>query len=617
MFNYYDSFNTASKTPFGAVCSEEKITFNLCVPHHLGNVKPHLVLRKEGTHHCPVHYPMTFTKSIENINHYTFCISPKDIGLYFYHFDLYRDYLCIWRGSDGKGVLGTNHHGDDWQLTVYEKDFKTPDCLKGKVFYQIFPDRFYEGTVKKMPFSDRIYQADKTAEPAWINTEQGGNLTLDYYGGDISGIIKKLPYLQNLGVDFIYLNPIFEAHSNHRYNTADYLTVDPLLGTNEDFAKLCKLAKSYGIGIILDGVFSHTGDDSIYFNMYKRYGEGGAYHDKKSPYRKWYHFSNDYTFGYRSWWGFKTLPEVDETNAEFIDFITGIDGVIDTWIKLGAAGFRLDVADELPDDFIEKIRIAVKRHGDDKYLLGEVWEDATTKVAYDTRRTYLLGKGLDSVMNYPFKEAIINFLRSGNAQDSANAINSICENYPPPALHTLFNFLSTHDTERVLTHLMNEPSGHRGREWQTGRKLSEEKYEESMPLLKMAYAMLFTLPGLPSVYYGDEVAMQGYRDPFNRAYFEWNSTETRLKPVIEQLSQLRHSCEAFKTGQLQFVCIEHGFMHYKRIGEHETADIILNRTNGIKLATIDGKSVHINPMGFTITVNENGHNPDHSYYDIK
>ena len=252
----------------------------------------------------------------------------------------------------------------------------------------------------------------------------------------------KLPYLREMGVDYLYLNPIFEAHSNHRYNTADYLNVDPLLGTNEEFEVLCREAAKYGIGIVLDGVFSHTGSDSRYFNREGRYGEGGAYRDPNSPYRSWYDFDPKYKGGYRSWWGFETLPEVNEETPSFVEFITGEGGVIDTWLRRGAAGFRLDVADELPDAFIEKIRTAVKRVSPEKFLLGEVWEDATTKFGFDHRRTYLLGKGLDSVMNYPLRDAILAYLNGGTAEHFAETMETLRENYPRDVFYNCLLYTS-------------------------------------------------------------------------------------------------------------------------------------------------------------------------------
>ena len=445
----FNSFDPYFKQPFGAVRAGQTVRLSLCIPEELGYVDPHLVLKKEGKFDVPVYYRMNFDGQTPRQNHFSVEVPLNDPGLYFYYFDLYTDFRRIVRGPDNCGVISWQD-GESWQITVYEQDFETPESIKGKVFYQIFPDRFCEGVENKpMPFPDRIYQADKHAEPFWQPNEVGGHLNEDYFGGDLKGIQQKLPYLHKMGVDFIYLNPIFEAHSNHRYNTADYLNVDPLLGTNEDFEALCTAAKKYGIGIVLDGVFSHTGSDSRYFNREGRYGEGGAYRDPNSPYRSWYDFDPKYKGGYRSWWGFETLPEVNEETPSYVEFITGEGGVIDTWLRRGAAGFRLDVADELPDDFIEKIRAAVKRVSPEKFLLGEVWEDATTKYGFGQRRTYLLGKGLDSVMNYPFKNAVLDFVKGKPAEQAMTEILTICEHYPAPAMDTALNFLSTHDTERA------------------------------------------------------------------------------------------------------------------------------------------------------------------------
>ena len=266
----------------------------------------------------------------------------------------------------------------------------------------------------------------------------------------------------------------------------------------------------------------------------------------------------------------------------------------------------------------DSIRAAVKRVSPEKFLLGEVWEDATTKYGFGHRRTYLLGKGLDSVMNYPFKNAVLDFVKGKPAQQAAGEILSICEHYPAPALNTALNFLSTHDTERALTVIADEPANGRGREWQSGRNVSGEAYEEGMLRLRMAYAIIYTLPGLPCLYYGDEIGMQGYRDPFNRGYYCWDSHEERLKPVLAQLAQLRHSCEAFRTGALRVLRAEGGVLHYQRVGATETAEIIVNRSEHIIVEPLaSGKHTEVNPMGFTIVVEENGHNPNHSYYDIQ
>ena len=608
---FYNSLDLTCKSPFGAVKAGQPVTFNLTVPEDLGYVDPHLVLTKDRED--PVHYRMEFTGQTPKVNHFALTVTSTTSGLYFYHFDLYTDFRRIYRTPGGEGVLSWTD-GQDWQLTVYEPDFKTPDWLKNGTMYQIFPDRFCEGKPDKvMPFADRIYRADKTGEPYFWPTEQSeGYLNMDYYGGDFAGIQQKLPYLRDLGVTCIYLNPIFEAHANHRYNTADYLKADPLLGTNEEFSALCAAAAKEGIRIILDGVFSHTGSDSRYFNREGRYGPGGAYRDRSSPYRSWYDFDSGYPCGYRSWWGFETLPEVQEDSPSYVDFICGKGGVIDTWLNLGASGFRLDVADELPDDFIEKIRTAVKSHGDDKLLLGEVWEDATTKEAFGQRRTYLRGRGLDAVMNYPFRNAALDYLHGGDVAAVADALMQICENYPAPALDCAMNFLSTHDTERAITAIAGEPCNGRDRCWQSKRCIPADKMDDAVRKLLLGYAMIFTLPGVPCVYYGDEIAMQGHRDPFNRAFFDWNSTEQRLRGPIKTLAALRRSYDAFDGGRLEIVRAEGDVLHYRRVGKTQTAEIILNRGPHLLAEEAFGKNTEVNPGGFTVLVEDN--EPEHVGY---
>ena len=601
---FFNSRLPRYKTPFGAIAAGTPVTLRLDVPGSFGYVDPHLVLTKDRED--PVHYRMEYTGQSDGVNHFAVTVTPTTSGLYFYYFDLYTDFRKICRGPGAEGHL-TWVLEDSWQLTVYEPDFQTPDWIKSGTMYQIFPDRFYEGDPDKtMPFADRIYRADKEGEPYFWPTEQPeGYLNMDYFGGDFLGIQKKLPYLKGLGVTCIYLNPIFEAHANHRYNTADYLKADPLLGTNEDFAALCKEASRQGIRIILDGVFSHTGSDSRYFNREGRYGPGGAYRDRHSPYRSWYDFDSGYACGYRSWWGFETLPEVEEESPSYIDFVCGPGGVIDTWLGLGASGFRLDVADELPDDFIEKIRAAVKAHGADKLLIGEVWEDATTKEGWGRRRTYLRGHGLDTTMNYPFRNAAIDFVRGADAAAVADAILSICENYPKPALDCAMNFLSTHDTERAITAIADEPTNGHDRFWQSGRRIPLSRMDDAVRRELLAYALLFTLPGVPCIYYGDEIAMQGYRDPFNRAYYDWNSTERRLRGPLANLAELRRSCDAFKGGAIEWVEAAGDVLHFRRVGRTQTAEIILNRGEHLLATQAFGKAAEVNPLGFTILVEDN------------
>lgn len=598
---FFNSRFSGCKTPFGAVKQGETVTLTLFTPCEMGIEHPRLVLFQDG--HPFEYHIMQPAGEQDGSRLFSIQLTLHEIGLYFYYFDLWKDYTKIFRDNLGNGYMSWED-GNAWQITVYDPSFKTPDFLKGGVIYQIFPDRFFEGVEKdSMPFADRIYRENKQAEPYFWPTENPeGYLNMDYFGGDLEGIRQKLPYLHELGVTCIYLNPIFEAHANHRYNTANYMKIDPLLGTEEDFKTLCREAKQLGIAIVLDGVFSHTGSDSLYFNKEGRYGTGGAYHDLYSPFRSWYDFSNNYTCGYRSWWGFETLPEVNENDPAYRNFICGKDGVIDHWLKCGASGFRLDVADELPDDFIEEIRKAVKRNGEDNYLLGEVWEDATTKFSYGSRRRYLLGKGLDAVMNYPFRNAVMDFLKGADGGTVAGQLMDICENYPAPALHTLMNFLSTHDTERAITWLVGEPANGRDRFWQSERRLSRFQYECGITLMQLAFVMIFTLPGIPSVYYGDEIAMQGYRDPFNRGYYQWNCAENRLKPLVQQLCELRKQHDAFYEGSFEIVRFGSDFLHYRRVGKTSCADVFINRSQTIRPFYWNNKTYSVGARRFKIKI---------------
>lgn len=603
MDKIFNSFNPFHKSVFGALRQGESCTFRLSVPCAIGCDAPRLVLNKDGQY--PSLFAMQKQESANGRDIFMVEISLDETGLYFYYFDLYKDYCKLFYAQGGANFCTTTQ-GRKWQLTVYDKEYTSPSWLHGGVIYQIFPDRFYEGVKERaLPFDGRVYRADKNNEPYfWPNEQLEGYLNMDYYGGDLVGIEEKLPYIKGLGVTCIYLNPIFEAHSNHRYNTADYMKVDPTLGTAEDFKSLCATAKKHGIGIILDGVFSHTGSDSVYFNRECRYQSCGAYQGEDSPYRNWFEFSPNSSHGYRSWWGFETLPEVNENNPEYRNFICGEGGVIDYWISLGACGFRLDVADELPDDFIELLRVAVKRNGEDKVLIGEVWEDATTKESYGTRRTYLYGKGLDTVMNYPFRTAVLEYMHSGNAATAFEKIMQICEHYPAPALHCLMNFLSTHDTERGITAIAGESSDGRDRYWQSGRLMSAERYELGRRLTRLAYAMLFTLPGVPSVYYGDEIFMQGYKDPFNRGYFNWHSDDEFLRNSIKELSQARHDCAAFVNGNVTLHECTGGFLHYERIGARHCAHIIINRTNKMEHRAVLGSMREIGAYDYLVLTSD-------------
>lgn len=564
----FNSRDKQYKSKYGAVESGSSVSFRLLLPYTSGAVcySAHLFIKNDFTGEVTVHDFTGTDRYSDEGRWWELEYEAEEPGLYWYWFEYDGPWarLHIYKGPYSNGYL--TDQVSCWQLTVYEKGYRTPERFKGATIYQIFPDRFYaSGSQKKNVPRDRILRP-WGEDPYWRPDEQGIVRNNDYFGGDLQGIREKLTYIRNLGINVLYLNPIFEAHSNHRYNTADYSKIDPLLGTEEDFVRLCEEAHRLGILVILDGVFSHTGDDSIYFNKEDRYDSLGAYNSQESPYYDWYSFQH-WPEEYESWWGFETLPNVNELQQSYVDYITGEDGIIAKWLKLGADGWRLDVADELPDAFIEKIHDRVKATKPEAIVLGEVWEDASNKIAYSCRRKYLLGRELDSIMNYPFANAIIEYLRWGDADRFLEKILTITENYPKEIVDVLMNMLGTHDTARILTRLAGEDCEGQDREWQSSHFLTPEQRNLGMQKERIATALQFTLPGIPSLYYGDEAGMEGYKDPFNRGCFTWDHIQTELSSWYTWLGLLRKTCPVLKEGQFVPISGSQGVIAYARINE--------------------------------------------------
>ncbi|MDO5123958.1 MAG: glycoside hydrolase family 13 protein [Eubacteriales bacterium] len=552
MIPSFDSRNSFYRTPFGAVEEGTSVHMRILVPYNLRCNHAELAIKYDYDYDWQF-ITMNWYGPFENEMDVWECdFTPEKKGLYWYSFRIHTTEglrFIVPADVDRKSSVERSP-GRSWQLTCYKKGFKTPDWPVGGVMYQIFPDRFnFSGEEKNITRTDLEIQNDWYAMPRWQPNHNGEITNTDFFKGDLKGITQKLPYLKDLGVTCIYLNPICEAYSNHRYDTGDYLKVDPMLGTNEDFVTLCKEAKKLDIHVINDGVFSHTGSDSVYFNRSGKYGEGGAFRDQSSPYYSWYNFSS-WPYNYNSWWGFYTLPEVNELDEQYNEFINGENGVVRQKIKDGNSGWRLDVADELPDLFLERLRKAVKEEDEDAIIIGEVWEDASNKESYGARRKFLLGEQVDSVMNYVFRGAILDFVRGTDSKYVMDQIMSVCENYPRPVLRVLMNSLSTHDTERALTVMAGEPLNGRDRSWQANQKLTHEQRSRGIRLMKLASGIQFTLPGFPCIYYGDEAGMEGYRDPFNRACYPWGREDKELIEWHKELASLRRSCPALWDGDI-------------------------------------------------------------------
>ena len=528
----FDSKDKKFKSPFGALKTGQECYFNILVPKSCPAKNVFFVLEKDGEKE--IYYKMQRGQTDEIYVSFSLKMLVDKKGLYFYWFYIEKE-------SDGfrlfkEGYYDTNMEaGEKWQLTCYDKKYVAPTWSEGAVIYQIFPDRFYKSGEcnlkgKITPFS---IHKDMSDLPRWY-PDGLGNWNNDFFGGNLRGITEKLDYIKDLGADIIYLNPIVKAFSNHRYDTADYKSVDPMLGTTEDFKKLCNEAHNHNIKIVIDGVFSHTGNRSIYYE--------DALKSENSPYRDWYDFKS-------FWWGIETLPQIKKGHKGFIKYIS--EDVIPFWMNLGADGIRLDVADELTDEFIRQITKSSKEIKD-AIIIGEVWEDASNKISYGERRSYLFGDELDSVMNYPFLNSIVGFIKGyKNADEFAYEILTIAENYPTEILNSCMNILSTHDTVRIIT-LLGTDNFSISKEDKSNFKLCNRAKAEE--LVKIAAFLQFILPGVPSIYYGDEIGMEGFEDPFNRKFFEWENVDCELREFYKNLCTVKHKIDSLKTGNIRFEC---------------------------------------------------------------
>ena len=574
----FDCFDTSYKHPFGAVRRGQPSIFNIRLPKCFQVSGLTLVMFRPGYKERFIELDLQDESGNDNI--FSGVFTPNNVGVHHYYFTGVIDGRRRYIKRTGANI-GVFEGEALFQLTVFDENLYTPNFIRGGIMYQIFPDRFAKsGEHHENVPADRVLRDDWYGIPYYRPDDKGIVRNNDFFGGDLKGIIQKLPYIESLGVTVIYLNPIFESQENHRYSTANYEKIDPLLGTEEDFKELCKTAGEMGIDIILDGVFSHTGADSIYFNKFGRYGEHtGAYRDRNSPYFPWYCFTA-YPDRYESWWGISTLPNVDENNPAYTNYICGDGGILQKWIKLGARGWRLDVADELPDEFLDNLNKSVKKMGSDKVIYGEVWEDASNKESYGVRRRYLIGGQLDSVMNYPFKEAILNYVKYADAKLFTDSILTIMDHYPKPAVDMLMNFISTHDTERALTRLGGEEVGWHNKDWQAERHLSPSEYVYGISLLKCAMVLQFFLPGIPCIYYGDEAGMEGYRDPFNRCCYPWGRENIELIEFTRGLSQVRRGTRAFEQGDLRFIQVDDNVCVFARCDKinRDGAIIYLNKS---------------------------------------
>ena len=601
----YNSKLSQFKTPFGTLRPGETCTMHIQIPCSCQTVHVEVrLLREDGKPYLNV--PMAKTAETALYETWTAAFALDDPDLYFYFFQITtknESFRLLKQGDD------TNmEEGDWWQVSVIAEEFAVPSALEGAVMYQIFPDRFAKAGQADLHDKLQPYWIHSSTHdvPVWQPNERGEVTNNDFFGGNFAGMCEKLDYLHDLGVEVLYLNPIFMAWSTHRYDTYDYARIDPMLGTEDDFRHFCNEAHERGMKVILDGVFSHVGDRSPYFQS--------AISDPNSPYRSWFQFQH-YPDRYTSWWGITTLPCVNKMDPAFLDYI--IDGpysIAVRWLMAGADGWRLDVVDELPDEFVLRLRRRIRQVKPGAILIGEVWEDASNKIAYDRRRRYFVDNELDGVMNYPLQKAIFRYVRRENdGAEFGQQVMTLAENYPPHVLNACMNLLSTHDTPRAINALLDPHDG--SRDDLARRHFSPEQITWGKELLRLAAFLQFTMPGAPCIYYGDEAGMTGYRDPFNRGFYPWGEEDVNLQAFYRALARLKRENPALKTGRVEGITASNGRVQFLRQSAGQTAMVFSNASRepwrvqyagkllfGGKLQAYTPEAVTLGENGFCVMV---------------
>ena len=483
-----------------------------------------------------------------------------------------------------KNVTGDNNINEDekWEMSV---NFSTPDWSKGKMMYQIFVDRFNRARDEELKPMPRRTIHKNWDEEVVIGPDENGMWCTDFYGGNLKGIEEKLDYIKSLGTTIIYLGPVVMSQSNHRYDASDFEKVDPYAGTNEDLKSLCDKAHEKGMKIILDAVFNHTGNDSKYYNEYGTFDEPGAFQGKESKYynfyKKYYADGKEYC---ECWNGVPTMPRCNGNDEGWQNYIYGVNGVLDKWFALGIDGVRLDVPDELYDFFIEGIRKGAKRNKDDAFIIGEVWDSALKP-----GRTYLSsGKGMDATMNYLFTDSLVRYFKYGDVDRVKGAIYEILHRYPEESRLSLMNSTSTHDISRAINifgsdkfnrYDQNFLTAGNDREWQKNYKLTKEEYERGKEILKAYTFLLAFYPGILSIFYGDEIGLEGMGNLSNRKPFPKGVKDEELLEFFRSIGKIRKEEEFLEKANLEIVDINDKMFMFEREKDNEKAIITVNRTD--------------------------------------
>ena len=538
------------KFPKGAIVKNNSVRFHI---DYESDVKPNVVYfmikNDEESEY-------KYLEMVEN-NGYEITQKFSSSGHFWYNFQLVFDDKVLYLNKNYQYLSELSQEkGEDYLQLVMEKQYDCKNSLQGGIIYQIYVDRFCRvGEVKER---DPLIMREDWSGKIKKNTSDPLIINLEVFGGNFKGVISKLDYLQKLGVTTIYLNPISLANSNHKYDTSDYMKIDDMFGSEQNFKQLVDLAKAYGMNVIIDGVYNHTGSDSIYFNKNNTFNTIGAYNSKDSKFYEWYDFE-EYPDKYRCWWGIDTLPSVNQNSESFQNYIAGKNGVLEKFLNLGVFGVRLDVVDEISDKFVQKIEKKVHEFGKDKVVMGEVWEDASTKIAYSTRKKYFANNELNSVMNYPVKETVLDYIFNKRTENLVSTLRMLENNYPKVVKDNLMNFLTTHDTKRVFSELL---------------KHCENDKETAFKLYKVASALIFTLPGVPSIFYGDEYGMQD-NDDSSRGCFDWKNYKNEIYSWFLKLSKIR-KLSTLKDGEMNILHADKSVFAFERFNDKERIVVIAN-----------------------------------------
>ncbi|HEY0604348.1 MAG TPA: alpha-amylase family glycosyl hydrolase, partial [Herpetosiphonaceae bacterium] len=667
----HDTFDSYYRAPFGAVAAGTGVTLRFRTERlDVDGVALRVYQYNPATNATsgPIDYPLSFLEDrVESGTTYAIwsytLTTPSTPAILYYKFRINDRLDEDWYGDDyvddhdnlrqgGSGAPAEDEPFPSFQITVYDPAFQTPAWLQNANVYQIFPDRFRNGDTS----NDYCRPGATTGCPTFYGDQQAlahttwneaihdprvagpyfNTYGTQFFGGDLKGIQDKLDYLQGLGIDTLYLTPIFKASSNHRYDTDNYLEVDPALGGDAAFTSLVREMERRGMHLILDGVFNHTSSDSVYFDRYHRYSSDGACESLGSTYRGWYEFSSSNvpcgTGDYAGWFGYDSLAVLKDDSAAVRDFIyrTGAENVVQHWYDRGVGGWRFDVADEISHDWWRDFRPYAKADQSDGPLVGEVWYDASR---------FLLGDQLDSVMNYRFRKNILGFAR-GTAQWNDNdnngsnnivpltpsqfdqALKSVREDYPPQATAAMLNLIDSHDTNRALYVLT---------------MLGDSGLTEAKQRLRLTALFQFAYLGAPTIYYGDEAAIDSPAlgsgsngpedDPYNRAPYPWadesgdtnvyGPADSGMIDYYSALAHLRQERPALRTGAVTTVLTgdttasssDNSTYAFARVGGGEKAIVVLNNGAGTNTASLpvsayfaDGTALQDALSGTTYTV---------------